>query len=540
MEIRYRCYPERTVKTRPAYTLKTSLYYYGKKIHEAKVQYHSGRKREMATQRADTVPSLPQTVKLEEAVYKLLCCDKVVGVLSKKGMIHERIYSNSLADTWLTLRKGIESKYWPQAEAAKYNNQLLVRMVICFGEFDLSRFRRQEKSDEDHKAAINEAVDKLRDKILRLPGYGGHDRLHELIIRKSRGEPVDPDKTPRCDQSAENTKTVLDYANALWRVIATYLDIYDKAEIRKIQAIYFSKFRAPIKPASKTLKANLVQRRLSNREYRQLYHWLAVEPMQKGKRISDANAAALMCALMGLRADEVCALDATDIVGIPGYKGHYCIRVTKRLVKNKGAYVISEDLEDKRVRYVPIPDVINRFLPTGSRGPLFWAKGHKQRLTPDTIKGVLGVHFPGKRKTVKTHSHTRGREVDLSFEPSDNHMAMSCAALWRDNGLSDGEIRYLLGRAPNDTVSKYYIDYSNPHMLYAMLVHMDHAANSIIMDTDCTPVQGNFGLLSDRYQHKAIAGVPGHTIAVHLQMTEPAEIHVESEHGITVNCWPDD
>ncbi len=234
MEIRYRCYPERTVKTRPAYTLKTMLYYNGKKVHETKVQYHSGRKREMATQRADMVPSLPQIGKLEEAVYKLLCCDKVVEVLSKKGMIHERIRSNSMADTWLTLRKAIESKYWPQAEAAKDNNQLLVRMAICFGGFDLSQFRRQGKNDEDYKATISEAVDKLRDKILRLPGYGGHDRLHELIIRKSRGEPVDPDKTPRCDQSEENTKTVLDYANALWRVIATYLDIYDKAEIRKI------------------------------------------------------------------------------------------------------------------------------------------------------------------------------------------------------------------------------------------------------------------------------------------------------------------
>lgn len=540
MEIRYRCYPERTVKTRPAYTLKTLLYYYGKKVNEAKVQYHSGRKREMAAQRADTVPPLPQTGKLEEAVYKLLCCDKVEEVLSKKGIIYERIYSNSLADTWLTLRKGIESKYWPQAEAAKYNNQLLARMVICFGEFDLSQFRRQEESDEGHKAAINAAVDKLRDKILRLPGYGGHDRLHELIIRKSRGEPVDPDKTPRCDQSEENTKTVLDYANALWRVIATYLDTYDKPETRKVQEIYFRKFRWASRSASKTLKANLVQRRLSNREYRQLYHWLAEKPLQKGKRIADANVAALMCALMGLRADEVCALDTTDIVGIPGYKGHYCAQVTKRLVKNKGAYVISEDLEDKRVRYVPIPDVISRFLNTGSSGPLFWAKGHNQRLTPDAIKGVLGTHFLQRQRTLKIHSLTRGREVDLSFEPSDNHMAMSCAALWGDNGLSDGEIRYLLGRASNDTVSKYYIDYSNPHMLYAMLTHMDHAANSIIMDTDCTPVQGNLGLLSDRYQHKTIAGVPGHTIAVHLQVDEPAEIKIESEHGITVNCWPDD
>lgn len=536
---RYRFHPERTVKTRSAYRLEAVLYKGKKWIRETKTQYAVGRKRESESLRKPGVPPLPPPISImEKTLCKLLYSDTIAsGILRNGGSTGSQSLSISMAEYWLSMHKQAESMFWGNdaEEAIKEKRLLMTRMMLCFGEFDLTRFLRKDNmSDAEYDDALHAACDEIRGYITRMPGDGGRDRLHEIIIRRSYGDQVSLDQVA---ESRGNTQTVREYSHTLWNVVSRYVRDKDPSVFRKVATTYAKRFN-PHKNAGKAITANMKQRTLSLREYRELYDRL-VKKQSKGD-IPAVNIAILMCLLMGMQMKEVCALDTKDILPIEGYLHSHCVQVYKQMTKEKAKYTITEIPEDKRVRCIPIPSEIYKLLAINKNdGPLFLHALGK-RLTPDDVKREMKKLFSGGR-SLKIYRDTGDREIDLGYIVSDAHSANSASALWRRSGLADDEIRYLCGHSPNNTVSKNYIDYENAHKKYAMLAQMDLAISEIVCENReplIDPIMHEFSPLRENAQNLVIPGVPRHTIVGIMNADEPMRIDIRVGHGATIVCRP--
>ena len=326
---RYNFYPERTVKTRMAYRLEMALYKGKKRIRETKTQYAVGRKRESESLRKPGVPPLPPPIRImEETLCKLLYSDTIAsGVLRNGGSAGSQSLSISMAEYWMSMHKQAESMFWGKdEEAIKEKRLLMTRMMLCFGEFDLTRFLRKDNmSDAEYDDALHAACDEIKGYIARMPGDGGRDRLHEIIIRRSYGDQASLDQVAKI---RGNTQTVRDYSHTLWNVISKYVRDKDPSVFRKVDTTYAKRFK-PHKNAGKAITDNMKQRTLSLREYRELYDGLVKKQSKDG--IPAVNMAILTCLLMGMQMKEVRALDTKDILPIEGYRHSYCVQVYKQI-----------------------------------------------------------------------------------------------------------------------------------------------------------------------------------------------------------------
>lgn len=537
-------------KGKQSYEVKMALYQAGRpikkddnKVLRIRAQYSSGKSRNKNSAQTSAagsfVPGImtPPISTMEKAISKLIYDKNVAAALGGKQSKVTWQKSSQLADIWLLMHEGICKKYWGPGERV-CNRLLMVRIILCFGNFDLSRFlRNAAASDEEYSQAVSSAVDELAEKIRQLPGIGGRGRLHELIVRQSWGERIDFSKLQQpCPSSESATQTMKKYSNCLWKVIDAYLCTRDRSVINKVKSAYHARF-ARKNSIDKSIKRNLGQKVLSSRIYRMLYQQLVDKPSGR-KEIPDIHKAFLMCAFMGLTFGEVCALDTTDIVQIPGYKGCYYVSVCKNVVKVKGTketYVISNDLPDEKLRCVPIPSAVFRLLSVSVDGPLFWGSG-RRRLTPEDLQKLF-EKLCSSKKTLSVYGSTGKQVTDLSF--TSRHLPISCAHLWRKYSLSEDEIRYLRGLAVQSTAAKYYIDFGNPHMLYGMYTQIDHAVNSTVADVHNDPFNISFYPLRKNRQNAVIDGIPGHTVTAHLCVSEPAKIDLKVEHGMTIDCRPE-
>lgn len=367
-----------------------------------------------------------------------------------------------------------------------------------------------------------------------MPGDGGRDRLHEIIIRRSYGDQVSLDQVA---ESMGNTQTVREYSHTLWNVISRYVRDKGPSVFRKVDTTYAKRFN-PHKNAGKAITANMKQRTLSLREYRELYDGLVKK--QSKDDIPAVNMAILTCLLMGMQMKEVCALDTKDILPIEGYRHSYCVQVYKQMTKEKAKYTITEIPEDKRVRCIPIPNEIYKLLAINKNdGPLFLSASGK-RLTPGNVKREMKKLFSGGR-SLKIYRDTGDRKIDLGYIVSDAHSANSASALWRRSGLADDEIRYLCGHSPNNTVSKNYIDYKNAHKMHAMLAQMDLAISEIVCENreaPIAPIKHAFSPLRENAQNLTVPGVPRHTIVESINADEPVRVDIRVGHGATIVCRP--
>ena len=99
--------------------------------------------------------------------------------------------------------------------------------------------------------------------------------------------------------------------------------------------------------------------------------------------------------------------------------------------------------------------------------------------------------------------------------------------------MQSGEINYLAGLSPDDTVSAHYIDYNNATMQFRMLSQMEYGM-AMMNVSELNP----WYKLDNRFVRKQLTVPAGLNwkAGVKLRFSKPAELAISTERGMTVIC----
>lgn len=509
-------------------------------------------KKDLANSTQLAPPRVPPIDKMEEGIFSLF--DKI-SKKDREEQLTDDVGTTTLAKHWLKHYEEI-SNCWKKGDERIANQKLMMHMVLCFGDFDLTLFLREDGlSDEDYVKKTAEVVKQLRREICLVVGSGTYKRKHQNIIRESLEQDASylSNEQKKDRDEAENddgrlnafTNRMAEYSKCLWHAIEDFLWLKGYNEVRRdeIGSIYSRYSQVRHSKDIMGISRNLVRKVLGRSEYHDLYYSLI--DRENPKNTPDVNKAALMAVFMGLSASEICALKENDIKFIPGYDSYNrwqaCyVEIKREIIKRNGRYVESNDLNYEKVRCVPIPEAIYKIISpiNKKRQCLFLGKDKKSPLMPKELNDKLQMLFD-KGETTISHRDRKGmRRIDLSFQPK--HLAESCSHLWEKYGLEQGEIRYLIGKKQAETVYMHYIDFQNAHELSTMCVHLSAAMNSCISNvTDDSPVDNEIlTFCKGKERHRTIKGVHDRTIKARIRVVQPATIQLAATYGLTVRGYP--
>lgn len=289
------------------------------------------------------------------------------------------------------------------------------------------------------------------------------------------------------------------------------------------------KASTPPKGTRAKISDNMRTRSLSIEQCREIYRILtsdAATPVHTGL---------LLMVFLGLDASEVSGLNCGDVSPITGYSGRYNLQIIREYRKVDKKYSLVRFNNINKYRFVPIPSQIYARLPkdrsTGEPdAPLLTIRN--KRISPDVFTRELGKLSKGDANSLVLESNGRTRSIDLSFQPSS--YKLNCRYYWKYHcGMQSGEINYLAGLSPDDTVSAHYIDYNNATMQLRMLSQMEYGM-AMMNVSELNP----WYKLDSRFVRKQLNVPAGLNwkAGVKLRFSKPAELALSTERGMTVIC----
>lgn len=542
-------------KKRQSNRIKMSIYYLKKRIgKEHTYQYKNGFKenKEIEKKYKDSNELAPAKIPvcrmMEHVIFDTLYrFDGTIPITADEGM--------PLAKFWLNNYKGISTN-WATKEEQTANQELMMHMILCFGDFDLKRILcHSDQSDPEYNEYLTAVFKQLCEHINLAVGAGGYVRRHQEIIRESLGvnvnsyfkDVVKGEKEAAEGSGRENvvTNRMVEYSNCLWKTISAFLE---KEPVNRdvVEEVYKRVFRIRRSPIT-GISRNLVKKVLTRNEYHDLYKQLIPNP-EKAKEAPGINKAALMAIFLGLSSSEICALEVKDFKTIPGYEkyAYKYAEIRSLVVRQKGRYIRTSDVPDTeiKIRCVPIPALIMDIITPPAQGSLdqhpqgtLFRGKNKRQLTPKELDEKLKTLFGEETRTIVTKDKKGKRQIDLTFDPKD--LAESCAHLWAKFGLERGEIRYLLGREQNETVFRHYVDFQNAHELFTMETHMNEAINSCLSEVrDERPIDKHITVTPGKPYYDDVPGVVDHTTHVRLDIPAHTSVKLQSTHGLIAKGYP--
>lgn len=253
----------------------------------------------------------------------------------------------------------------------------------------------------------------------------------------------------------------------------------------------------------------------------------------KNKAEADFARAMLLILILGLTPEEVCGLNQDDLVSIPNqyHANSLCI---SHVFRCKDSVYNLEKNSARRL--VPLPYPLSSFLykvrKDITEGEPMLTDALGERLKPESLKTELAKAFESTPNLVEVDDKAGKIPVNLAVLHSSYRA--NCRLFWGQNSnLDEGEIRYLQGLAPKDTLSAHYIDYSNEKEQYRMLKQLEHAIALITRTAEASaqfigPIPGR-GMTLYGDDKNAIGALLEIKSACRLSIASWRGVHVEKE-----------
>lgn len=362
------------------------------------------------------------------------------------------------------------------------------------------------------------------------PTIGGF-RLSSLC------SPITADLYSACDQLAEGIKKALKIdaetstsnTNQKAKIVRFAIELYLKEQgINPTAALErIIKYTVPKKTTVAKVVENMRPQSLSIDHYRALYATLKSDE-------SDCSAALQLMLLLGLTAEEVCGLNAGDVQSITSYFKCKRLCITKAYCKTGKNYTLIHDEDENSYRSIPVPYPLSILKPLKTVSedlslPLFTdQKGY--RLKPDVLTQKLCTLLQTKDNWVfVTSKNKKDKPINLAFLPSSYRV--SCRYYWYYYcGLTEGEICYLGGLTPPDTLSNHYIDFKNMTEQYRMLKQLEHGI-ALIAREDIPPSTVWTTL---KEKKKEITSDRNSLVNLSLKISAPVKISLSSWRGLRI------
>ena len=257
------------------------------------------------------------------------------------------------------------------------------------------------------------------------------------------------------------------------------------------------------------IRGNLARKNLTEEQFRCAYNLL----LKKCKKQSQIHLAAMICLLLGLDANTVCALKWKDLncVEIPSNEDFCFLQITvQRQFCNDGSEIKNFARQDW-YRMLPCPQILSNLLydhfscsQTQYAGmPIEYKKDAYVFLSEDKGKSNTPISPKKLRKLIREMmkklrfppeiiqipDNAKGTiETDLSYSRGD---------LFRSNfdyfaryygNMDNGEIEYLLGNQPSSTFSRNYCDYSNDYSQYILYTKIERIYSKLLVTNDSSAV----------------------------------------------------
>lgn len=328
-------------------------------------------------------------------------------------------------------------------------------------------------------------------------------------------------------KSQEEKTTGTHKATLLVRAIIAYY-LHDHDMDPSAFDSYLLLYSTPRKSVKAKIGDGMRSTALTLADYQNIYKKLIKDP-------NDTNCALMLIIFLNLDVNEVCGLNVGDVQPIKGYSGCYNLQVTKVCVRKGMKFISVKTSDDKRYRYVPIPYHIYNCIKnltsfksaSNPENPLFTRRN--KRINPKYLKAEFEKCLDIKPNIITITLYGKEVDVDLSFLPSSN--SRSCRYYWKNHcGLIDGEIRYLSGRSPTDTISNNYIDFNNATVQCRMLVQLEYGIAMALDDTN------NYDLHTSpvTIEKNVYKGHLNTTVGVEISLKDTASIFLKSNRGLVI------